>query len=560
MAAVCCPSHTSDDPATAPSASCRRHVARRAAAVACRGGASRTRALVIMSTAYRAVGWNRQKRRYDAAILIGGPRISQRVCRRWVSDRHNATVETLIIRACGTCAALLLHVVLAIGPLCRLDPRFLPLLYNRRHLGVTTFLSARPTARSRRSVSRAWRREPVVSVLVTSCDYDSLADFPFQHLGCRARHPVPHGATSHDFWLRSLSPPVWKTLHMLVYVAYAWWSPTWHSVRCRRNAPRLPADCCLQAWRLVARAACRRGGPRGRRDDRSSRALLRPGSSMCAPSDDIVERRATDGLSCPVSASRYFATTARCRPSRTCAVIRTDRSAKARLSAAASSAHGMDTSTSRRPAAHQRRSLRGCRRSQCGSSVGACWSNPAPHPPGTHVEPARVDVPQPREAGLVNDEFYIGYEPDMPARLAKRIRRVARGLVALALVTPAVLVFTEGRFAPGVFEYGRVRTFSGRIVAFPYPALMADDVTGAARAYWLVGPGKHGAADIVRGRDGQHVQLSGSLIERGGDAMIEASQAVSSRSAAAPLPSSPCVHSAPWSSKVRSWTASAILA
>ena len=121
----------------------------------------------------------------------------------------------------------------------------------------------------------------------------------------------------------------------------------------------------------------------------------------------------------------------------------------------------------------------------------------------------------------MNDEFYIGYEPEMPARLAKRIRRVARGLVALALVTPAVLVFTEGSFAPGVFEYGRVRTFSGRIVEFPYPALMAGDVTGATRAYWLVGPGKHGAADIIRGRDGQRVQLSGSLIERGGDAMIE---------------------------------------
>jgi methionine sulfoxide reductase heme-binding subunit len=28
-------------------------------------------------------------------------------------------------------------------------------------------------------------------------------------------------ATSHDFWLRNLTPPVWKTLHMLVYVAYA---------------------------------------------------------------------------------------------------------------------------------------------------------------------------------------------------------------------------------------------------------------------------------------------------------------------------------------------------
>ena len=28
-------------------------------------------------------------------------------------------------------------------------------------------------------------------------------------------------ATSHDFWLRTLSAPVWKALHMLVYVAYA---------------------------------------------------------------------------------------------------------------------------------------------------------------------------------------------------------------------------------------------------------------------------------------------------------------------------------------------------
>src|SRR5262249_35867100 len=28
-------------------------------------------------------------------------------------------------------------------------------------------------------------------------------------------------ATSHDFWLRALSAPVWKSLHMLVYAAYA---------------------------------------------------------------------------------------------------------------------------------------------------------------------------------------------------------------------------------------------------------------------------------------------------------------------------------------------------
>lgn len=119
------------------------------------------------------------------------------------------------------------------------------------------------------------------------------------------------------------------------------------------------------------------------------------------------------------------------------------------------------------------------------------------------------------------DEFYIGYEPQMPVGLALRIRRVACSLIALALVTPAVLVFSENRFAPGVFEFGRVRNFSGQIVEFPYPALTSRDLTGVTTTYWLVGPGKHGAADVVRGRDGQQVQLSGSLIQRDRDAMIE---------------------------------------
>jgi len=28
-------------------------------------------------------------------------------------------------------------------------------------------------------------------------------------------------ATSHDFWLTTLTAPVWETLHMLVHAAYA---------------------------------------------------------------------------------------------------------------------------------------------------------------------------------------------------------------------------------------------------------------------------------------------------------------------------------------------------
>ena len=92
-----------------------------------------------MSLGYGAVGWNRQKRIYDLTLAAGV--LLYLVLFVGVSSvaRPNATIETLLIRGMGTGAFFLLHVVLSIGPLCRLDRRFLPLLYNRRHLGVTTF-------------------------------------------------------------------------------------------------------------------------------------------------------------------------------------------------------------------------------------------------------------------------------------------------------------------------------------------------------------------------------------------------------------------------------------
>jgi nitrite reductase/ring-hydroxylating ferredoxin subunit len=176
-----------------------------------------------MSTAYRAVGWNRQKLRYDGVIAAGVVAFLAVFVIGGFAIDPNATIETLVVRGCGTAALLLLHVVLTIGPLCRLDPRFLPLLYNRRHLGVTTFLLALTHGVFALVQFHALGDvNPVVSVLVTSREYSSLTDFPFQQLGLVALAILfLMAATSHDFWLRVLSAPVWKSLHMLVYVAYA---------------------------------------------------------------------------------------------------------------------------------------------------------------------------------------------------------------------------------------------------------------------------------------------------------------------------------------------------
>src|SRR5882724_3519949 len=93
-----------------------------------------------MGIEYRAVQWNRQKKFYDA-VLIGGVAaylaifgILTKVLFPLVTD------EIMLMRAFGTAAFLLLHIILCIGPLCRLSPKCVPLLYNRRHAGVTMFI------------------------------------------------------------------------------------------------------------------------------------------------------------------------------------------------------------------------------------------------------------------------------------------------------------------------------------------------------------------------------------------------------------------------------------
>ena len=176
-----------------------------------------------MSVQYQAVGWNRQKRVYDIT-LAGSVAVYLAVFTGAGSVVHpNATAETLIIRAFGTAAFLLLNVILAIGPLCRLNPRFLPLLYNRRHLGVTAFVLA--LAHGGFSIFQFHAlgdTNPLVSVFVSNPRYGSFAQFPFQSLGFLALLILSvMAATSHDFWLHNLTPAVWKRIHMLVYLAYA---------------------------------------------------------------------------------------------------------------------------------------------------------------------------------------------------------------------------------------------------------------------------------------------------------------------------------------------------
>lgn len=176
-----------------------------------------------MSVQYGAISWNRQKKLYDIIFLsLLGVYLAVFVgIGTWRNP--SATAETLLIRGLGAAAFLLLNIVLCIGPLARLDRRFLPLLYNRRHLGVTTFLLG--LAHGGFALFQfhgLGNVNPLVSLFISNPRYGSIAQFPFQALGFLALIILfLMAATSHDFWLRNLSAPTWKRLHMMVYVAYA---------------------------------------------------------------------------------------------------------------------------------------------------------------------------------------------------------------------------------------------------------------------------------------------------------------------------------------------------
>jgi nitrite reductase/ring-hydroxylating ferredoxin subunit/DMSO/TMAO reductase YedYZ heme-binding membrane subunit len=175
-----------------------------------------------MGHSYSAVSWNRQKKWYDLIIWSGIVLYLATFAIAGMLWFPDATPETLVIRGFSTLAFLLLHVVLSIGPLTRLNPRFLPLLYNRRHLGVSLFIVALVHAAFAVVQFHSFGDiNPILSIFRNDSTPDITSSFPFQPLGFTALIILfLMAATSHDFWLTQLTAPVWKRLHMLVYVAY----------------------------------------------------------------------------------------------------------------------------------------------------------------------------------------------------------------------------------------------------------------------------------------------------------------------------------------------------
>lgn len=178
-----------------------------------------------MSHAYTTVQWNPYKRRYDLWLVLGV--LAYLACfvgavLALAPEGSSFSEEVLVLRALGTCAFLLLQLILVVGPLARLSPRWLPLLYNRRHLGVVTFLvGLGHGALSLLYYGGFGVTDPLTAVLGNYAGGQTLSSLPFEPLGFGALLILfAMAATSHDFWLANLGAGTWKALHMLVYPAY----------------------------------------------------------------------------------------------------------------------------------------------------------------------------------------------------------------------------------------------------------------------------------------------------------------------------------------------------
>lgn len=179
-----------------------------------------------MSVTLKPVQWYRSKLIYDA-VLLASIALYLLLYLRYAPSFHlvSRPIDDAVLRmrAFGSCSFLMITFILAIGPLARLDQRFLPLLYNRRHFGV---LAAAITGAHVYFVFNWYLNvsplNPFVALLAANTSYGQLLGFPFEFFGIIGFVIMLILAfTSHDFWLNFLTPRLWKSLHMLIYVAYA---------------------------------------------------------------------------------------------------------------------------------------------------------------------------------------------------------------------------------------------------------------------------------------------------------------------------------------------------
>lgn len=478
-----------------------------------------------MSVSYRGIGWDRQKRLYDAALASGITLAFGSFAALTAITHPLATAETLLIRGSAATALLLLHVILCIGPLTRLDKRFLPLLYNRRHLGVAMFfLALFHAALSTFQFHALGDINPIVSVFTAyGRDYapgaGRIMNFPFEPFGAVALVILfLMAATSHDFWLKNLGASFWKTMHLFVYATYG--LILVHVFFGALQSERSSVYPVILAMGFAVTAALHLAAYRREKQaDHAGTAELADGYVDACAVDDVREGRgrtvlvAGERVAIYLHEGRLYAVSNVCRHQG--GPIGEGRIVDGCITCPW---HGWNY-----------RPEDGCSPPPFKEVLptynarvagGRVYIHPKSNPPATRCEGAACASPP---VSADEDPFYIGYLPRVPASHA---RKVCGFLLALTALIPLVMILAAVSQNPidvGTFEFGTLRTFEGVMHESPFPVLRIEAPGGDSEFVnlILVGAGKHGIPEFARGHDGQRVRLEGTLIHRKGLTAIE---------------------------------------
>ena len=122
-----------------------------------------------------------------------------------------------------------------------------------------------------------------------------------------------------------------------------------------------------------------------------------------------------------------------------------------------------------------------------------------------------------------DDDFYVGYLPSAPPSVARRVRAAVTAIFAIGATVALVLAAAQRRLDGRLFEFGRPREFRGEIGLDPQPTLAVTrpGADAGVSRYLLVGPGKHGARELVADFDRKAVRLRAQLISRGAETALE---------------------------------------
>jgi hypothetical protein len=118
-------------------------------------------------------------------------------------------------------------------------------------------------------------------------------------------------------------------------------------------------------------------------------------------------------------------------------------------------------------------------------------------------------------------DFYVGYLP-IPRRLLRFVRIAAPLTLWMLVLIGLVAARSQPNPGHARWDQGTPRTFTGTLVATPYPVLYTDARDDQPpSALLLVQPGKHGSAALAAPLDGQTVRATGFVLRRDGRLMLE---------------------------------------